>query len=516
MPGYTQDHRMIRVATPLGKDVLLLQGFRGQEGVSELFRFDLSMHSENRSIALDSLVGKKATVTLVHDNGKERHINGIVSSFSQGGSSPNFAYYQATIVPWPWLLTRTSDCRIFQNMSVPDIIQKIFQERNLTDFSNKLHGTYTPREYCVQYRETAFNFISRLMQEEGIFYFFQHAADKHTLVLADNLDEFKPCPNQASARYESGAGTGVTQEVVTEWSYGQEVRPGKYAITDFDFEQPTLDLMSSVDGQDARKFEIYDFPGEFKTKDEGERLVGLRMQEEDTPRLTAAGASTCRGFISGHRFKLQRHYRPDLNKDYVLTNVFHSADAGSNYDPASADSQSLAYSNQFQCIPHTTPYRPRRTAPVPVVHGTQTAVVVGPPGEEIYVDKYGRVKVQFHWDREGKYDDKSSCWIRVSQNWAGKRWGAMFIPRIGQEVIVDFIEGDPDRPIITGRVYNGGSMPPYALPGEKTKSTIKSYSSKGGGGFNEIRFEDLKGKEQIFVHAEKDEDKRVKNDRKEW
>lgn len=512
---YTQDYRMIQVATPLGKDVLLLQGFRGQEGISELFRFELTMHSENRAIALDSLVGKNVSVKIVHDNGKERHVHGIVSSFTQGGSSPNFAHYHATVVPWLWLLTRTTDCRIFQNMSVPDIIQKIFQERNFTDFKNKLHGSYKPREYCVQYRESGFNFVSRLMQEEGIFYFFQHEADKHTLVLADDLNEFKPCPDQPAARYESAAGSGLTQQVVTDWSIGQEVRPGKYSVTDFNFEKPTLDLTSSVDGSDALKFEIYDYPGEYATKDEGERLVGLRMQEEDTPRVVVSGASTCRGFTSGYRFDLQGHYRRDLNKAYVLTSVHHAADAGSNYDPSGQD-VSLSYVNHFQCIPHTTHFRPRRTAPVPVVHGTQTAIVVGPPGEEIYVDKYGRVKVQFHWDREGKNDDKSSCWIRVSQNWAGKRWGAMFIPRIGQEVIVDFIEGDPDRPIITGRVYNGGSMPPYALPGEKTKSTIKSYSSKGGGGFNEIRFEDAKGSEQIFVHAEKDEDKRVKNDRKEW
>ncbi|HYO62031.1 MAG TPA: type VI secretion system tip protein TssI/VgrG, partial [Pyrinomonadaceae bacterium] len=443
---YTQDYRMIQVATPLGKDVLLLQGFRGQEGISELFRFELTMHSENRAIALDSLVGKNVSVKIVHDNGKERHVHGIVSSFTQGGSSPNFAHYHATVVPWLWLLTRTTDCRIFQNMSVPDIIQKIFQERNFTDFKNKLHGSYKPREYCVQYRESGFNFVSRLMQEEGIFYFFQHEADKHTLVLADDLNEFKPCPDQPAARYESAAGSGLTQQVVTDWSIGQEVRPGKYSVTDFNFEKPTLDLTSSVDGSDALKFEIYDYPGEYATKDEGERLVGLRMQEEDTPRVVVSGASTCRGFTSGYRFDLQGHYRRDLNKAYVLTSVHHAADAGSNYDPSGQD-VSLSYVNHFQCIPHTTHFRPRRTAPVPVVHGTQTAIVVGPPGEEIYVDKYGRVKVQFHWDREGKNDDKSSCWIRVSQNWAGKRWGAMFIPRIGQEVIVDFIEGDPDRPI---------------------------------------------------------------------
>jgi type VI secretion system secreted protein VgrG len=516
MSDYTQDNRVIQVFTTLGPDVLLLQSFRGREAVSDLFRFELVLHSKNRSITFDSIVGKKATIRIAHPDGKERFINGIVSTFSQGGATGGLVSYYATLVPWFWMLTRTTNCRIFQNITVPDIIQKVFQEHGFADFKNKLHGSFKPREYCVQYRESAFNFLSRLMQEEGIFYFFEHTQDAHTLVMANNSNECKPCPNQPSARYETEFGAGRTEEVVTRLSIGQEVRPGKYAVTDFDFEKPTLDLTSSVEGADQYKYEIYDYPGEYVTKDDGEQLVGIRMQEEETTRVSITGASSCRAFTSGYRFDLQEHYRPDLNKSYVLTAVSHMADAGMNYGTGGGDEQTTEYVNTFECIPHPTPFRPRRTAPVPVVHGTQTAIVVGPSGEEIYVDKYGRVKVQFHWDREGKYNEKSSCWIRVSQNWAGKRWGAMFIPRIGQEVIVDFIEGDPDRPIITGRVYNGGSMPPYTLPDHKTKSTIKTNSSKGGGGFNEIRFEDAKGKEQVFIHAEKNEDIRIKNDLMEW
>jgi len=513
---YTQDHRLISIHTVLGKDVLLLQGFSGQEGISTLFHFDLTMHSENRSIPFESIVGKKATIKVLLADGSERYINGIISSFSQSGASPVFASYHATLAPWFWLLTRTSDCRIFQNMAVPDIIIKLFQEHGFSDFKNKLHGSFQQREYCVQYRETTFNFISRLMQEEGIFYFFEHEADKHSLVLANNPSELKSCPKQASARYESAQNVGYTEEVVTEWSIGQEVRPGKYTINDFDFEKPTLDLTSGVTGQDTRQYEIYDYPGEYKTRNEGERIAGIRIQEEDTPRIVVTGSSTCRAFVSGYRFQLKDHYRNDLNKEYAITTLYHTCDAGTNYRSSEGDGGGFEYTNQFQCIPHPTPFRPLRTAPVPVVHGTQTAIVVGPPGEEIYVDKYGRVKVQFHWDREGKYNEKSSCWIRVSQNWAGKQWGAMFIPRIGQEVIVDFIEGDPDRPIITGRVYNGVSMPPYELPAEKTKSAIKTNSYKGGGGFNELRFEDKKGQEQIFIHAQKNEDIRIKNDLLEW
>lgn len=507
---------MIRVHTTLGKDVLLLQSFRGHEGISELFHFDLVMHSQNRSISFDSIIGKKATIEIIHDDGKSRFINGIVNHFSQGGASSTFASYHATLVPWTWLLTRTADCRIFQNLTAPDIILQIFDFHKFADFKNKLHGTFTEREYCVQYRETAFNFISRLMQEEGIYYYFEHTGDTHNLILANNPSEHKPCPDQPTARYESEYGVGRTEEVVTEWSIGQEVRPGKYTVVDFDFEKPSLDLTASVEGADERKYEIYDYPGEYKTKSDGEGLVGVRMQEEETNRIFVNGSSTCRGFTPGYKFDLKDHYRKEINKSYVLTSVHHSGEAGTNYESSESGTHSLEYVNHFECIPHPTPFRPRRTAPVPVVHGTQTAIVVGPSGEEIYVDKYGRVKVQFHWDRLGKYDEKSSCWIRVSQNWAGKRWGAMFIPRIGQEVIVDFIEGDPDRPLITGRVYNGASMPPYALPDEKTKSTVKTYSSKGGGGFNELRFEDKKGEEQIFIHGEKNQDIRIKKDLMEW
>lgn len=516
MADYTQDERKIRVHTPLGKDALLLQSFSGQESVSDLFRFELRMHSANRSIPFDSIVGKPATIQLMLAGGQERFINGVISSFAQAGASQGLAHYHAMLVPWLWFLTRTSDCRIFQQMPAPDIIEKLFQERGFKDYSLRLHGSFQPREYCVQYRETTFNFVSRLMQEEGIFYFFEHTKDKHLLVLANSPNEFKPCPNQTSARYESAKGVGRNEDVISEWSFGQEVRPGKYTANDFNFETPMLDLTAQVTGKDERGYEIYDYPGEYTTKDEGEQLVGVRMQEEDAPRLAGSGSGTCRAFIPGYRFDLKEHYRRDANKPYSIISVYHSVEHGMNFRSGSDASDEFAYVNQFHCVPHPTPFRPPRTAPVPVVHGTQTAIVVGPAGEEIYTDKYGRVKVQFHWDREGKYDEKSSCWVRVSQNWAGKRWGAMFIPRIGQEVIVDFIEGDPDRPIITGRVYNAASMPPYALPGEKTKSTIKTNSSKGGGGFNEIRFEDLKGKEQVFIHAEKDKHVRVKNDRVEW
>jgi type VI secretion system secreted protein VgrG len=522
---YTQDNRLIQVFTTLGKDELLLQGFHGQEGVSQLFHFDLRMHSEKSGITLAELIGQPATVAVVLPDGEVRHINGLISHFAQGGSSPLeegenptvFAHYHATLVPWLWLLTRRSNCRIFQNLSVPDILEKIFKEYGSVEFSNRLQGSYGQREYCVQYRETDFNFVSRLMEEEGIFYFFEHEEAKHTLVLADSPNAFKPSPLHPSVSYRSVTGDEREEDILTEFTYGHELRPGKYTVADFNFEQPKLDLTATLVGTQPQKYEIYDYPGEYATKDAGEALVGRRLEAEQLPREVITGAGTCRGFVPGFRFKLREHYRNSFEREYVLTSVYHSADQGVNYrssdEGAAAD---LIYSNSFQCLPHPTPFRPPRTTPVPLVHGSQTAIVTGKAGEEIWVDKYGRVKVQFHWDRDGQYDENSSCWVRVSQNWAGKKWGAMFLPRVGQEVIVDFLEGDPDQPIITGRVYNGENMPHYALPGEMTKSYIKSYSSKGGGGFNELRFEDKKGSEQVFLHAERQQDNRTKADSLEW
>jgi len=352
------------------------------------------------------------------------------------------------------------------------------------------------------------------MEEEGIFYFFEHSAKQHILVLGDSPSVYQPCPGQASAPY-SPIGGPLRGDSVTGWLWEQEVRPAKYALTDFNFETPATDLSVNIStlvtAGKNEKLELYDYPGRYLKRSEGERYVKLRMEEQEAPHTQVSGASDCRAFVPGYVFQLTHHYRDDFNRSYLLTSVSHEARSnirGGGYE--------TSYSNTFTCIPKEVPFRPPYITPKPVVQGAQTAIVVGPRGEEIWTDKYGRVKVQFHWDREGKRDENSSCWIRAAHNWAGKRWGGIFIPRIGQEVIVDFLEGDPDQPIITGRVYNANEMPPYELPREQTKSTIKTNSSKGGGGFNELRFEDAKGKEQIFVHAERDMDIRVKNDSREW
>ncbi len=525
MSEYTQANRLIQVFTPLGEDVLLLRGFHGTESLSQLFQFELQMFSENRSLSFDQIVGKNATLKVVLPDLTTRYINGIINAFSQGGSAPLeggsspkiFATYRATLVPWFWFLTQTSDCRIFQNQSVPEILETVFGDYGFTDYALRLQGTFAAREYCVQYRESVFQFASRLMEEEGIFYFFEHQQDKHILVLANHPNEFKPCPHLAEISYESLVGEEREDDVITEWQTSQRVLPGQISLGDFNFENPTLDLTANITGQDTRKLELYDYPGEYKTKSEGERLAGIRLQEAESPRLVTAAASTCRGLLPGYRFQLQHHYRRDFNRAYAITTVSHEFEQGTNFRSGEGEADAaLTYANRFDCIPHPTHFRPPRRTSAPKINGSQTAIVVGPAGEEIYVDKFGRVKVQFHWDRTGTYNEKSSCWVRVAQNWAGKRWGAIFLPRIGQEVIVDFMEGDPDQPIITGRVYNGAALPPYTLPDKMTKSTLKSNSSKGGGGFNEIRFEDKKGSEQIFIHAEKDEDLRIKNDRKEF
>ncbi len=506
MPSFTQDDRTMAVETPLGKDKLLLQRLDGEEGVSKLFHFDLELLSEDPGLDFNAIVGKNVTVSVKLIDGSKRYLNGIVNQFNQGGGDSRFTFYRAQIIPWTWLLSLTTDCRIFQNMTAPDIIQKIFADHGFQDYKNTLKKSYKPLEYCVQYRETDLNFIFRLMEEFGIYYFFQHESGKHTMILGDTPDH-QPCPGQDTAKYQrSGLGT-EEEDVITAWTQRQEVRSGKCSLTDYNFETPSNKLevnVESIHPAAAReKFEVYDYPGRYLTRPGGEELVKIRIEEEEVKRLTANGSGNCRAFASGYRFDLTKHYREDLNKSYVLLSVSHQAEERGY---VSGEDESFAYSNSFSCIPNTVPFHPPRKAQKPIVHGSQTAVVVGKSGEEIWVDNYGRVKVQFHWDREGKSDEKSSCWVRVSQPWAGKNWGGVTIPRIGQEVLVDFLEGDPDRPIITGRVYNAQQMPPYALPGNQTQSGLKSRSSKGGAAsnFNELRFEDKKGQEQVYLQAEKD------------
>ncbi|MBI5590676.1 MAG: type VI secretion system tip protein VgrG [Deltaproteobacteria bacterium] len=516
---YTQENRLIAIETPLGPDILLLGEFSGTESVSRLFSYRLTLLSENHRIAFADIIGRNVTLSINLNSGRKRFINGIVASFSQSSSGTErietgtFSQYTATIVPWPWLLTRTSDIRIFQELSVPDIIEKIFREKGLNDFSLRLHGQYERKVYCVQYRETDFNFVSRLMEEEGIFYFFEHESGKHTFVLADSPAEHPPCPEQETARYFRTEGAFLDQDVIKALEVQQEIRVGKFTLNDYNFETPTTKLTVEAGSRvelGPGEREIYDYPAEYERRAQGDRIADLFMESEEARITSIFGSSDCRAFRTGYRFDLQDYFREDMNdKSYVLMEISHLASsnaAGTGNEVAST------YSNNFTCIPHETPFRPRRMTAKPIVEGVQTAVVVGPSGEEIHTDKYGRVKVQFHWDREGKYDENSSCWIRVRQTSAGPAWGSIYVPRIGQEVIVEFMEGDPDRPIITGCMFNGANSPPFALPGGKMISGWKSNSTPGGGGYNEISLNDTRGNEKITIHGQNDMDTVIEHD----
>ena len=508
MAVYAQAALQATVNTPLGTDKLLLRSFSGEERISGLFRFELEMRSEDPGIDFSQIVGKSATITLhLSDDGK-RYLNGLVASFAyagtvhQPGADQGFAIYHAELVPWFWILTQEVDSRIFQNKSVPDIAEQLFSDMGFSDYKKSLTGTYDPREYCVQYQETAFAFLSRLFEDEGIFYYFEHTDGKHTLVLADDSTAAAACPSGGTLSYGAGK-TWVQQEVVTRCRLEERVIPGKYAMDDFNFETPSTDLITSVDSTvalDGAKRRIYEYPGGFLKKDKGDARSKLRIEGQEAPAKLLFCDSNSRTVVSGYKVTLSGHSRTDVNADWVISRVVHSGEPDH-------------YGNSFEAFPKTVPYRPPRTTGKPIIPGTQTAIVTGKSGEEIWTDKYGRVKVQFHWDQLGKNDENSSCWIRVAHGWAGKSWGQIFLPRIGQEVVVSFLEGDPDRPLITGSVYNAEQTVPYTLPDEQTKSTVKSNSSKGGGGSNEIRFEDKKDSEEIYVHGQKDVNIVIENNR---
>ena len=524
MAAIAQEKRTLVVETPLGKDVLGLTSFDGREEMSRLFHFTLEMLSEEDSITAREIVGKNVTFSVRRHDGSLRHFNGFVKRFASGALTRvgRYRLYRAEVVPWLWFLTRTADCRIFQSKKVPDIIVQIFKDLGFSDFDcSHLCGSYPERTYCVQYRETDFNFVSRLMEEEGIFYFFRHEQGKHTLVLGDSHTAY-PSSAEETLHYHNRL-LPVIPEGLLEWEHGYEYRSGKWAYTDYNFESPSLNLKahetSSVDLPRNKDFEVYDYPGEYEKPLEGSRLVRVRIEEEETGHELATGTSSCRVLSPGEKFKLADYEVDGENgQSYVVTSIGHSAVDATFYESLGVDVKAQEepdYVNHFQCIPAAVTFRPARISRRPAVEGPQTAVVVGPAGEEIYPDKYGRVKVQFYWDREGKRDENSSCWVRVSQGHAGKGWGYVDIPRMGEEVIVDFLEGDPDRPLITGRVYNAEEMPPYPLPSKKMVTGLKSNSTLGGGGYNEYIFDDTKGNELIREHGQFDKDSTIEHDLRE-
>ncbi len=491
--------------------------FKGTEAMSEPFLFRLELVSTDRGVDFATVVGQEATLTISAPKGK-RWVHGMVSRFAAVAAGDRFVTYEAELVPTVWRLSRRADCRIFQGKSVPDIVKSVIEGAGVPASRMKLslQATYPPRDYCVQYRETDLDFVSRLLEEEGIFYWFEHTASDDVMVMADVKDAGVALAGGAEIPFSPPGGMIEEKEHVSEFRLAQEVRSGKATLRDYNHEKPTLDL--EVHGQADKELdlEVYDYPGDYADTGEGKRLVAARLDALRAKRALGTGASAVRRLLPGFRFKMSGHWHSGLNQEYLLIRVEHEGSQPQVREDEAAGGKGPLYANTFRCIPSATVFRPECRTPRPVIVGAQTATVVGPQGEEIYTDDQGRVKVQFPWDRQGQWDDKSSCWIRVSQEWAGKGWGATILPRIGHEVLVTFIEGDPDRPMVTGRVYNAVNVPPYPLPGEKTKSTLKSDSSKGGGNFNEIRLEDLAGSEQVFVHAAKDMDVRVLNDRREW
>jgi len=508
------------ISTPLGDGVLLFHGMHAREELGRLSDFEVTLLSEQPDVDLDAILGKNVTVHLTLPDDSARHFNGYVTRFSQRGRLGRYHRYQARVSSWLWFLTRTADCRIFQDMTIPDILKLVFDDHETTDVAFELTASYHKWTYCVQYRETDFNFISRLMEQAGIYYYFRHADGKHTLVLTDSTAKHVPAPGYESLIFiPPGQIVRPEFEHVSSWELSREVQPGVFVHDDYDLERPSVELRTKKvlsRGYSPSDYEVYDYPGRYIQTADGEQYAGVRIDEFGAQFELAQAWTNARGVSVGSLFTLEQCPRDDQNREHlIVASSFDLEFSGYEGLPENLGSE---YRCTFTAMPSSQQFRSRRLTPKPFVQGPQTAVVVGPGGEEIFTDKYGRVKVQFHWDRRGRKDENSSCWMRVSHPWAGKNWGAVATPRIGQEVIVDFLEGDPDQPIITGRVYNAEQMPPYDLPANKTQTGIKSRSSLGGGpaNFNEIRFEDKKGEEQLFIHAEKNQDIEVENDETHW
>lgn len=517
----TQANREVSVKTALGADVLLFDSMIGTEQLGRLSEFRIQLLSTDSSLKIADVLGNPMSVAVEANVDRAvRHFHGVVTRFASTGWKADLASYEATVHPWLWLLTRASNCRIFQDKSVLDIVKDVCDAYGgvAALSAGSLSGDYQPLPYCVQYRETDFAFVCRLLEDAGIYFYFTHDADKHTMVLADSYSAHQPIAGCNALKFDLGARPGSqAEESVWGWSAGGEIQSSSYVLNDFNFEKASacqsgaLLATSNIPAAFGQaSYEMFDYPGQYALAGDGNVLARARIERLHGQCEQMSATTNACALFPGGLFTLVEHPRDDQNRDYLVTGASYMLKGG---DYASGDGAGGAF--EYRCAitaVHKEPaFRPLRIGARPVVQGPQTAMVVGKAGEEIWTDKYGRIKVQFHWDRLGKADEHSSCWVRVSQSWAGKGWGAMAVPRIGMEVIVSFLEGDPDRPLVTGCVYNADAMPPYALPAEQTRSTIKSNSTKGGEGFNEIRLEDKKGAEEFFLHAERDFNRVVKN-----
>ena len=520
----TQADRPIAIAcpSPIGEDGLILLSLHGTEALGRLFAFELDLLAEETPVDHNDILGKNVSVRLDLLGGKTRNFNGYISRFTfvsfqeADAAHKRRFFYRATMVPLLWFLTRVAGCRIFQDKSVPDIVKDIFALNGLSDFEEQLSGTYNPRTYCVQYRETDFNFISRLMENECIYYYFKHEDGKHTIVLCDAPTAHKPAPDYTDLHFDEPDLKAKHDDYVWNWNFASEVTPTKYSLTDYNPLQPHADLGASANVQhqhDPGDYEIFDYPGGYDEASEGKRYAGVRLHELEAQYTVATATTSARGVFAGTTFTLPDHpiY---VGQEYLITSIHYQLESDDVGTGAGRRGNTPIFRAQLKCIPlaNNNEFRPQRLTPKPLVQGPQTAIVVGPSGEEIHTDKNGQVKLKFFWDRTAEKDETCSCWVRVSQPSAGLGYGAINIPRIGQEVIVEFLEGDPDRPIITGRVYNGVNVPPNPPPAGMNLSGMKSNSTKGGGGFNEMTMDDTKDKEQIFINGQKDVHVRNGND----
>jgi len=501
---------------------LVFDGLEAVESLGRPFLYNLDVSSFKTTTDLIGLLGSKVTVSFSTTSGPTRYFNGLLTRIVYAGLVGGASRYHLELRPWIWMLTRSHDCKIFQNMAPFDIITGVCRDAGFSDFADKRQNQAgsTVLDYCVQYRESSLDFVTRLMEQYGIYYYFEHTSDKHTLNFADDPNSHTAL--SASILYQRQM-TEMRTVVDHIWEFSADLRvqPGTYTYRDYNFTTPSADLTAKSMKQGSHEYgssEIYDYPGIYDTAANGQKLTDVRIQEIAARRQTFTGSTNARALLCGCRFTLGKAENDTLSKvvdqsiyaEYlVIATITHFGMGESKSSLDMKGELTDSYSCSFQAIPGETPFRLERQTNVPLIRGPQTAKVVGPSGQEIYTDQYGRIKVQFYWDRVNPPDETASCWIRVSQTWAGAGWGSNIIPRIGQEVIVAFLEGNPDRPIITGTVYNANNTVPYPLPDNATRSTIKSNSSLGGGGSNEMRFEDKKGSEEVMFHAQYDYNKTV-------
>jgi type VI secretion system secreted protein VgrG len=488
--GFVQASRLLTVTTPLGTDDLLLDGLEGSEGISEMFRFSLHMRSSSTALAAASVVGKPLTVKMGIAGGPTRYVNGIVSRFVHSGFDQDFASYEAEVVPKLWLLTLSRGRKIYQAKSVTDIVKAVLGDFSVTFDAAGLSGTYTALDYVVQYDETAFEFISRLMEQAGIFYFFKYADGSHTMMLGDSSSAFADCTGAATVRFFPDTGLVNAVDTISRFAHEHSVALKTATANDYDFINPSTSL-EGTHSATAGEGTASEYGSGHLTATAGTAVAKLRVEASQVTSEVLRGDSYAYPFSAGGKFTLSEHFVSALNAAHVLRRVHHTA-------------RDELYTNSFEAFPATAVFRPPLLTTRPHAPGCETALVVGSSGEEIWTDKYGRIKVQFPWDKDGKKDDKSSCWMRVSQSVAGKGFGALFLPRVGQEVVVTYLNGDPERPLVTGCVYNGENATPATLPDNQTQSIIRTWSSKQGTAGNELRFEDKKDSEQLYMHAQKD------------